>query len=130
MIILDTHIWLRWLSVDEPLPATLVKKIEQAPDLSVSAISCWEVAYLAKRGRVELSLPIKEWLHAALELSGVTMLPIDTEIARIAAGLPDHHRDPADRFIIASALHHKAKIISFDTQFPAYTELKHLLLVK
>lgn len=130
MIIMDTHIWLRWLSHDEPLSASLVKKIEQAPELAVSAISCWEVAYLAKRGRISIAIPIKEWLKAALDMSDVKMLPIDTEVARIAAELPEHHRDPADRFIIATAVHHKAKIISLDTQFPLYQEIKRLLIVR
>lgn len=130
MIILDTHIWVRWLCNDTTLPKTLVKMIEKAPKLSVSAISCWEVAYLARRGRLELVLPLQEWLQVALEPSGVSVIPLEADIARLAAELPDHHRDPADRFIIATALRHQAEIMTFDSKFMAYQEIKHLLIKK
>jgi len=126
MIILDTHIWVRWSCND--LSNSITSKIERASSVCVSAISCWEIAYLAKRGRLDLGIPFKEWFHEALDQSGITLLPLDGDIARIAAELPDHHRDPSDRFIIATAISYNAKIISFDSQFPAYRELKNKLI--
>ncbi|MEI8103257.1 MAG: PIN domain-containing protein [Chlorobium sp.] len=42
--------------------------------------------------------------------------------------MPDHHRDPSDRFIIATAINYNARIISFDSQFPLYRELKNKLI--
>lgn len=128
MIILDTHIWVRWLCGD--IAVSLIKKIELAPTVAVSVISCWEVAYLVKRGRLQLGLPVTDWLKASLEESGIAHLPMNVDIARIAAELPDQHRDPADRFIIATAIHHDAKLISLDSQFPAYDELKGRLITK
>ncbi|MEI6208444.1 MAG: type II toxin-antitoxin system VapC family toxin [Desulfuromonadales bacterium] len=128
MIIMDTHIWIRWSCND--LPGSITNRIERASSVGVSAISCWEVAYLAKRGRLDLGLPLKEWLDASLEQSGIMQLPLDGDIARIAAELPDHHRDPSDRFIIATAINYNAKIISFDSQFPRYQELKNKLICK
>jgi PIN domain nuclease of toxin-antitoxin system len=126
MIILDTHIWVRWSCND--LSNSITSRIERATSVCVSAISCWEIAYLAKRGRLDLGIPLKDWFHAALDQSDITLLPLDGEIARIAAELPDHHRDPSDRFIIATAINNNAKIISFDSQFPAYKELKGKLI--
>jgi len=96
MIILDTHIWVRWSCND--LSNSITSRIERAASVCVSAISCWEVAYLAKRGRLVLDIPLKEWFHEALDQSDVVLLPLDGDIARIAAELPDHHRDPSDRF--------------------------------
>lgn len=46
MILLDTHIWLRWLLPTDPLSIKLVEKIEHAEVVFVSAISCWEVVIL------------------------------------------------------------------------------------
>lgn len=48
MILLDTHIWLRWLLPTEPLPIKLIEPIEQAEIATVSAISCWEVVMLVQ----------------------------------------------------------------------------------
>ena len=126
MIILDTHIWVRWSCND--LSNSITSRIERAASVCVSAISCWEVAYLAKRGRLVLDIPLKEWFHEALDQSDVVLLPLDGDIARIAAELPDHHRDPSDRFIIATAINYNARIISFDSQFPLYRELKNKLI--
>ena len=67
VILLDTHVWVRWLCpTADPLPLAMLETLETAGDLAVSAVSCWEVAYLAKRGRLVLPLPLATWLQAAL----------------------------------------------------------------
>jgi PIN domain nuclease of toxin-antitoxin system len=87
--------------------------------LAVSAISCFEVALLVKRGRLELPLPVAEWLMEALTNSGVESLPLTCEIAQRAVELPDIHRDPADHMIIATAIVHNASLASMDSVFAA-----------
>ena len=63
MILLDTHIWVRWLLKDtDPLSKKLVKLIDEADEVGVSAVSCWEVAYLHKRNRIELPVTFSEWI--------------------------------------------------------------------
>ena len=53
MILLDTHIWLRWLAPgDAPLSPAMVQQLDAADDVADSAVSFWEVAYLFKRGRL------------------------------------------------------------------------------
>jgi len=127
MILLDTHIWVRWLISDNMNPA-LIDTIENSEQVCISSISCWEVVYLAKRGRIELEIPADKWIDVGLSDSSITCLPIDRQIAVLAANLPEHHRDPADRIIIATAITHGAQLMSFDGQFRKYDELKgHLL---
>ena len=124
MILLDTHIWLRWLSPEgAELPASVLAKLEADDDLAVSAVSCWEVAYLARRGRLVLPIPLAEWLAEALTGSGVTCISLDWQIAVAAAGLADIHRDPADRFIIATALTTGRQLLTLDSVIPSYPEL-------
>lgn len=127
MILLDTHIWVRWLISDNMNPA-LIETIENSEQVCISSISCWEVVYLAKRGRIELEIPADKWIDAGLSGSSITCLPIDRQIAVLAANLPDHHRDPADRIIIATAITHGAQLMSFDEQFQKYDQLEGLLL--
>lgn len=123
MILLDTHICVRWVDPSsDPLSSGLVETIEKADQRAVSAITCWEVAWLVRRGLLELKLTLNDWLDKALAGSDVTCLPIDRPIAVRAAGLPEHHRDPADRLIIATAMERQARLISLDGAFAAYFE--------
>lgn len=124
MILLDTHIWLRWLAPGEtPLPAAMTLMLDQADDLAVSAVSCWEVAYLHKRGRLSLPSPLVSWLDAALGGSGIACIPVTGSIAAAAAGLADVHRDPADRFIIATALASNRRLLTLDAAITQHPEL-------
>ena len=128
MILLDTHIWVRWLEPDtDPLPAAISGLIDNSDQVAVSAVSCWEVSYLVKRNRLILPLPMDEWLQAALDESGVTSVSLTATMATRAAALADIHRDPADRFIIATAIETGATLLSLDSVFENYPELAGFL---
>lgn len=121
MIVLDTHIWIRWQSTPDSLPDWVRKEIAGAHSLAISAISCWELGQLVLRKRVQLNISLTAWINEATG-STVCCLPIDRQIAQLASELPEHHRDPADRLIIASAITYNARLLSLDTIFPAYVE--------
>ena len=127
-LLLDTHIWIRWLSAAQPLDDKLISSIEEAERLAVSAVSCWEVTYLAKKNRIELPMALSEWMTAALDGSGVEVIDISSRIAVQPAELPDIHRDPADRFIIATALESGFHVVSFDERFKQYDCIKDVLV--
>lgn len=83
---------------------------------------------LAKRGRLELPIPAQQWIEVALSKTETTCLPLDQQIAVLSANLPDHHRDPADRIIIATAITYEAQLISFDKQFKKFEVQKRAFL--
>jgi PIN domain nuclease of toxin-antitoxin system len=129
MIVLDTHIWLNWLILGETsIPLGIAAVLRSKPRVCVSAISSFEVIYLVKRKRIELPLPTRAWLREALAPSGIESLPITAEIAAASAELPECHKDPADRFIIATALAYDAKLASIDSAFPLYEAMNGRLL--
>lgn len=129
MMLLDTHIWLRWLpGAEESLPENLARIIRIGGPLAISAVSVWEAAYLARAGRVDLGLPWDEWLVTATARAKIEVIPVSGVIAARAAHLPLHHRDPADRFIIATAFECDTQLISLDSRFPHYEELAGRLL--
>ncbi|MDI1279088.1 PIN domain-containing protein [Methylobacter sp.] len=65
---MDTHIWVRWLDPQQkPLTPDLVDVIETADQVAVSAITCWEVTWLTRRGRLQLKLDLQDWLDNALQ---------------------------------------------------------------
>ena len=105
--LLDTHVLIWWLQGDGPLsPAQ--RRVLGAADgdspLRVSDISLWEVATLHSLGRIQLTLPLREWLEKAAAPPLVRRHGISPAVGAEAAALPDSfHRDPADRIIVATA---------------------------
>ncbi len=116
MIVLDTHTLLWMDSNDDLLGGGARRQIEDAwrtDGISVSAISFWEVAMLARSGRVVLPVAIEVW-RADLLQAGVQEIPIDGRIALLAVSLHNFHKDPADRFIVATAIYHRASLLTAD----------------
>ena len=129
MIILDTHIWLWWVNSDAAmLGANRKELIETADTVAVSAISCFEVAWLERHGRIVLPCDRSAWFDKALQGSGIMLLPITPQIAGMAVDIPEHHSDLQDRIIIATALVHEGQLMSADRKFPLYEELVRRLL--
>lgn len=116
MIVLDTHALLWMDRDDESLGKKSRAVIDQAwknDVVAVNAISFWEVSLLEQRGRVDLPANVDAWRWDLLQ-AGVREIPLDGRIALLASSLDSEHRDPADRFIIATALHHDALLITAD----------------
>ncbi len=129
MIILDTHIWLWWVNRDtEKLNQRRLEQITSSGIVAVSAISTFEVAWLVHHGRIVLPIGTRDWFDKALDGSGINLIPVTPEIACKAVELPDHHSDPQDRIIIATALVNNASLMSADKKFSCYTELEQTLL--
>jgi PIN domain nuclease of toxin-antitoxin system len=129
MMVLDTHIWVRWVDPEaNPLPSRILTHIASADQLAVSAITCWEVAWLERRGRLQLQPNLNDWLELALAGSGVDCLPVSRAVAVRAAQLPEHHRDPADRLILATAIEQQATLVSLDAAFDAYKDHVRMLI--
>ena len=96
------------------------RRIESAPALYHSSISAWEIARLAKEGKIELAVPPDVFLSDLAEQYGLVSLPPDDETMLRAAQLPDFHKDPADRIIIATALLYDLPVVTGDARFPQY----------
>lgn len=106
MILLDTHIWVWWVNESPDLSSEYRQILEsqQTGGLGVSIISCWEVAKLVELGRLQLTIPVEEWLAEALQYPGVQLLDLTLKIVVESTQLPGvFHRDPADQMIVATA---------------------------
>ena len=130
MIVLDTHTWVWWVSRFPDLPRRVRERIDRSVHgdaVCVSSISAWEVALLVKRGRLELAMPVGDWLAACEALPSVRYVPVDNRIALRSVLLPDPlHDDPADRIIIATALQLGATLITRDDKLRAYPHVETL----
>jgi PIN domain nuclease of toxin-antitoxin system len=104
-VVLDTHVLHWWSAEPERLSLAAAKEVAQAPELAVAAISWFELACLARNGRVVVTIPVRSWLEQlAREVRTVGITPA---IAETAASLPSSFAgDPADRLIYATAIEH------------------------
>ena len=105
--LLDTHVLIWWLTDSTRLSRAqreITASASAASPLLVSDISLWEIAMLHSLGRIRLSLPLREWLEAAVAPPLVQRHSISPAIAAELASLPESfHRDPADRILVATA---------------------------
>lgn len=130
MIVLDTHIWIWWVHGDARINPTQAAVVEEAESdtVGISAISCWEVAKLVERGRLELYRPLEEWLRLALDYPGVRLVELSPEIAVASTRLPgDFHRDPADQIIVATARLNDCPLVTSDEKIAAYEYVETVL---
>lgn len=128
-LLLDTHIWIWWIAQDGRLPRKIEKRLmDGAESLAISSVSIYEAVLHIRRGRVVIDLPLNEWLHVATVEAGISVMPVNDDIAANAAALPAHHGDPLDRMIIATALYRNALLVSVDGQFSRYESLAGRLL--
>lgn len=128
VIVLDTHVWLWWLSEFEPLSRQARKVIEAAIEKSgvyISCISAWEVAQLAARGRLQLTPDPRDWIARSESLPFITFVPVDNQVAvrsvQLAGAL---HQDPADRIIIATAQVLGVPLVTKDAKLARYPHVK------
>jgi PIN domain nuclease of toxin-antitoxin system len=101
-------------------PSALTTLQDPANDLFVSAGTIWELAIKVGLGKLTISRPYRPWIEQALTDLGAILLPISVAHADTQASLPQHHRDPFDRLLIAQALVEGMAIIGVDAQFDPY----------
>ncbi|MFW5695878.1 MAG: type II toxin-antitoxin system VapC family toxin [Alkalispirochaeta sp.] len=120
MIVLDTCAVL-WLAAGSPrLSDEVRRRIDAEPVVAISSISAFEIALKYRDGKLALPFPPREWWKRVLDHHRLDLLQLEPEILFTAVSLPPVHRDPADRFIIATAIIHDASVVTADSRFSDY----------
>ncbi len=120
-LLLDTHVFLWYITADSRLPAPFPVAIrEPTNEVYLSVASIWEAVIKHGLGKLPLPAPPAEYLPQQRDAHGIATLPIDEGTMPHLAGLPALHRDPFDRLLIAQALHHGLTIATVDTEVLAY----------
>ncbi|MDD2236310.1 MAG: type II toxin-antitoxin system VapC family toxin [Kiritimatiellae bacterium] len=94
--------------------------IQDADLVYVSAVSAMEIGCKASLGKLALRMNAAQWYQTVLEVHDLIEIPLEGQVAIRAAFLPQHHRDPADRIIIATALERKLSVVTHDRRFASY----------
>ena len=124
MILLDTHIWIWWISNIEKLSPKALNAINKArceSSIVISSISTWEIALLVEKGRLELSVSVRDWVRKTEGLPFVRFAPVDNTISLRSVSLPgEFHLDPADRIITATAMTMGIPLVTKDERIIGY----------
>jgi PIN domain nuclease of toxin-antitoxin system len=120
-LLLDTHVFLWYISADPLLPVAFRDAIrDPANEVSLSVASVWEAVIKYTLGRLPLPEAPAAYLPRQREAHRIATLPVEEEALAHLAGLPSLHRDPFDRILIAQALQHSLKLVTVDDAVRAY----------
>jgi PIN domain nuclease of toxin-antitoxin system len=125
VIVLDTHALVWWTQSPELLGTAAADAIAQADRIFVPSICFWETSLLVRKGRLALKRgqPVEEWASELLEIPRVVPVALSPMLA-LAADSLQMHADPADRFIVASALEKHAPLVTKDDLLRGLSWLK------
>jgi len=113
-LLLDTHALVWWDT--GTLPATVVRRIQRASEVFVSAATAWEIAIKASLGRLRMTSSVAEVAASY----GFRELPVTFAHAHRVLALPTLHRDPFDRLLVAQAMTEELTVVSRDRALAGY----------
>ena len=120
-LLIDTHIFLWYITADSRLPALFLAAIrEETNEVYLSVASIWEAVIKHGLGKLPLPAPPAEYLPRQRDAHGIASLPIDEGAMPHLARLPVLHRDPFDRLLIAQGLQYGLTIATVDADVLAY----------
>ncbi len=123
MILLDTCSFL-WLARGT-LPQGVAARIrDQDNALFISAISAFEIGVKSAKGRLLLPMPLSVWWATLVDHHALGVVAVEAEIAIAATQLPPIHADPADRILVATAMHLGATLLTPDPMIAAYPDVR------
>ncbi|OGV60808.1 MAG: hypothetical protein A2X45_20640 [Lentisphaerae bacterium GWF2_50_93] len=120
MMLLDTCALLWLADKHGNLSRGTLSMIEEASSVYISAITFFEIALKCKSGKLKLPIPPKSWLDLVLEHHNISVIDVSSDVSLLSVELPPYHKDPCDRFIIATAMINKLPVVTADDNFRKY----------
>jgi PIN domain nuclease of toxin-antitoxin system len=126
-LLLDTHIWI-WSYLEPHRISSEVAGVLSDTDneLCLSAVSIWETIILLEKKRIRLRHDFGEWFRDSKKDLNLLEIPITWEVAHELRFTPLSHRDPADRFLVATAKVHDLTLVTADARLMRVPGLKVL----
>lgn len=125
-ILLDTCALLALAGSAGTLSKAGSEAIGKADPVFVSSVSIWEIAIKSASKKLNLSLAPWDWFEAARDRYALSELPLDGLSACSAAALPEIHRDPFDRLLVATAIRHQLTLLTSDRAIRQYPGVQTL----
>jgi PIN domain nuclease of toxin-antitoxin system len=113
--LLDTHVWLWYLGGEPRLPPAVRDQIRTSLDECwLSPVSVWEAGILRDRGKIRLEGDFRTWFEESRRRLPLRTAPLNAEVALASLESDLPHRDPADRFLAATARTYQLTLVTAD----------------
>jgi PIN domain nuclease of toxin-antitoxin system len=120
-LLLDTHAFIWWDSEPNKLsPKSLALCQDRANTVLLSVTSVWEMQIKLQLGRLRLKFPLAEIVESQQQANNIEVLPILLTHVLALDNLPNYHKDPFDRLLIAQANVEGALLVSNDPVITKY----------
>ncbi len=119
MVLLDTHTLIWFMFDDSKLSETALQTIKTEDKVFVSIASLWELSIKQSLGKIDLAYSVKE-ISEKCGNANILILPIEPDHLDCIKTLPDIHKDPFDRLLIAQATAEGMALVTKDTIIPNY----------
>jgi PIN domain nuclease of toxin-antitoxin system len=120
-VLLDTHVFLWWIADDRRLSRRARRLLQDPRERRLlSTASLWEIALKVRAGKLRLGENPRGLLTSMLAAYGIETLPIQASHTLAVLDLPDHHKDPFDRLLIAQALGEGLRLLTNDDAIRRY----------
>jgi PIN domain nuclease of toxin-antitoxin system len=119
--LLDTSVFV-WLDTDSSQISSTVQQIMTAPGnlFLLSLVSLWELQIKTQLGKLTLSMPLQDVVRDQQQRNRLQLLSIEPAHIYDLSNLPDHHKDPFDRLLIAQARTENLTFLSADSDIAKY----------
>jgi PIN domain nuclease of toxin-antitoxin system len=121
-LLIDTHVFLWWASAPDQLSDRVRSAIADPGNrVIVSSVSAWEIAIKASLGRLELPEPADRYVARRMGDNSFVPLAFTMEHSLRTSSLPDLHRDPFDRALVAQAAVENLPLVTADRRVGGYS---------
>ncbi|MBM7808535.1 PIN domain nuclease of toxin-antitoxin system [Geodermatophilus bullaregiensis] len=121
-VLLDTHV-LVWAAAAPERLGVATDLIGEADERLVSAVCVWELAIKQGLGKLSVGSDVRTWARRVTRELELDHLPVTAEHAAAVEHLPDVHRDPFDRLLVAQAVAEGAVLLTADARLAAYGDV-------
>jgi PIN domain nuclease of toxin-antitoxin system len=120
-VLIDTHVFIWWTSDVKKLSKT-VSDLLQSPDIEIvlSIVSIWEMQIKSSLGKLEFRIELPQLVQEQIDRNRIEILPLALSHIYALTNLPNHHRDPFDRILIAQSMETGLQLVSIDRKFDDY----------
>src|ERR1700733_14709984 len=127
-LLLDTHIWI-WTHLEPWNISSEVTKELASPrnELWLSPLSIWELVLLVEKKRVDLNTDIGEWVQQSMKDLELQEAPFTSAVAHELRFTLLGHRDPGDRFLVATAKVYGLTLVTADLRLQQVPDLQLLV---
>ncbi|MGY1633451.1 type II toxin-antitoxin system VapC family toxin [Geodermatophilus sp. SYSU D01186] len=124
--LLDTHV-VMWAAATPERLGAAEELLADADQRMLSAVSIWELAIKQRLGKLSLGDDVRRWSRRVTRELGLDSLPVTAEHAAAVEHLPDVHRDPFDRLLVAQAVAEDAVLLTADARLTGYGDVVRLV---